>query len=177
MTEPTTSNELHDSAKNLDLNQLKHELHASMTTRMSQMMSTMKDDMLQQFKDYFATSEPGLQDSPHSNTEGEPNNIAEATEQNDGAGDFDDLAAELSTTDKTGPPVDGNVADIVNDLLQNLLPKTKLDELVTKYPRPENCQSLVAPKINKMVWQKLKPDARTTDGSMQRCQKLFISAI
>lgn len=107
MTEPTTSNELHDSAKDLDLNQLKHELHASMTT-MSQMMSTMKDDMLQQFEDYFAPSEPGLQDSPHSNTEGEPNNIAEATEQNDAAGAFDDLAAEFSTTDKTGPPVTGN---------------------------------------------------------------------
>ena len=181
MAEPTTSNELHDSAKECavpaNLNQLKHDLHAAMTTMMSEMMSTMKDDMLQQFEDYFAPSETWLNDSPHSNTEGEPNNIADANEPNDTSGAFDDLAAEFSTTDKAGPPVDGKLADIITDLLQNPLPKAKLDELVTKYPRPENCQSLVAPKINKMVWQKLKPDTRTTDGSMQRCQKLFISAI
>ena len=28
-----------------------------------------------------------------------------------------------------------------------------------------------------MVWQKLKPDTREIDGSMQRCQKLFISVL
>ena len=64
MAEPTTSNDLHDSAKECavpaNLNQLKHDLHASMTTMMSEMMSTMKDDMLQQFEDYFAPSETGL---------------------------------------------------------------------------------------------------------------------
>ena len=83
----------------------------------------------------------------------------------------------FSTTYQTSTPVDEKLADIVNDLLQNPLPKTQLDELVTKYPRPENCQSLVAPKINNMVWQKVKPDTRATDGSMQRFQKLFISAL
>ena len=55
-----------------------------MTTMMSEMMSTMKDDMLQQFKDYFAPSEPGINDTPHSNTEGEPNNIAAAQARHTG---------------------------------------------------------------------------------------------
>ena len=38
--------------------------------------------------------------------------------------------------------------------------ETKVGELVTIYPRPKNCQYLVAPKINKMVWQKLKSDTQ-----------------
>ena len=85
--------------------------------------------------------------------------------------------AEFSTTYTTVPPVDKKLTDIINDLLQSRLPKTKLDELETKYPRPENYQSLVARKINEMVWQKLKPDTRAIDGTVQRCQKLFISAL
>ena len=82
-----------------------------------------------QFPDYFAPSEPGLNDSPHSNTEGEPNNLADANEQNDTPGVFDDVAAELCTTYKNGPPVDEKLADRVNDLLQSPLPIPKLDEL------------------------------------------------
>ena len=130
---------------------------------MTTMMSTMKDDMLQQFEDYFGHSKPEINESPHSNPEQDSNNVAAAidtfflsNEPNDTSGGFDDLAAEFSTTDKIGPAVDAKLTDMVNDLLQNPLLKAKLEELVTKYPSPENCQSLVAPKINKMVWQKLK---------------------
>ena len=57
---------------------------------MSEMMSTMKDDMLQQFEDYVVPSEPGLNDSPRFNAEGDPNNIADANEQNYTPGAFDD---------------------------------------------------------------------------------------
>ena len=55
--------------------------------------------------------------------------------------------------------------------------KTKLEEVTDKYPRPENCESLVVPKVNKIVWQQLKQSARTTDSAMQKCQKLFTSAM
>ena len=95
--------------------------------------------MLQQFEDYFAPSEPGLNDGPHSNTKGDPNNIAHANEQNDTPGAFDDLALEFSITYKTGPPVDEKLGHIVMIYLQIPPPKTKLDELVMKYPYPENC--------------------------------------
>ena len=82
MTEQTTSKELNDLEKDCtvpaDLTQLKHDLHASMTTMMSDMMSTMKDDMLHQFEDYFAPLEPGPNDSPHSHTKSDLNNMADS---------------------------------------------------------------------------------------------------
>ena len=90
---------------------------------------------------------------------------------------FDELAAEFSTADKTGPSVDEKFAKLIRKLVTNQLPKAKIEELLQKYPRPGNCDLLVAPKVNKVVWQQLKQGTRTADSSMQKCQKLFIPSI
>ena len=53
-----------------------------------------------------------------------------------------------------------NGPEKVYAVIADPLLETKVDELVTIYRRPEYCQYLVAPKINKIVGQKLKPDGR-----------------
>ena len=63
------------------------------------------------------------------------------------------MTEQTTSTDLNGPEKD--CAFIAEPLLE-----TKVHHLVTIYPRPEYCQYLVAPKINKMVWQKLKLDIR-----------------
>ena len=75
------------------------------------------------------------------------------------------------------PAVDEKLANIVNDLCTDHLPKTKLDEVLEKYARPDNCTLLVAPKINIIVWQQLKQPVRTADGLIQKAQKLLLSAV
>ena len=52
---------------------------------------------------------------------------------------FDNLAAELSATDKTGAPLNAKLATMLEDLIKGDLPKTKLKGLVEKYLKQENC--------------------------------------
>ena len=68
------------------------------------------------------------------------------------------MTEQTTSTNLNGP-------EKVYAVIADPLLETKVDELVTIYRRPEHCQYLVAPKINKIVWQKLKPDRR----DVRRC--------
>jgi len=46
-----------------------------------------------------------------------------------------------------------------------------------KYLRPENCTNLVAPKINKQVWQQLRQETRNNDSAFQKAQSLLLSGL
>ena len=75
---------------------------------------------------------------------------------------FKSLAEEFSVAEKTAPAIDSNLAEIVKSLLLEKLPKDKLEEVQNKSLRPENCTNLVAPKINKQIWQQLCQGQGTT---------------
>ena len=91
------------------------------------------------------------------------------------SGEFQTFASEFSVTEKTSAPVDDDLAKIVMGLINDKLPKMKLDELTEKYSRPENCEFLVAPKTNKAVWNQLRESTKKADNGMQKCQKMFMS--
>ena len=82
------------------------------------------------------------------------------------------LAQEFSTSEKTSPAVDSELARIIEGLINNKLPKAKLDELTERYHRPENSTFLLAPKANKTIWSQLKDSTKKADIGMQMC---FIS--
>ena len=46
-----------------------------------------------------------------------------------------------------------------------------------KYLRPENCTNLVAPKINKQIWQQLRQETRNSDSAFQKTQSQLISGL
>ena len=54
---------------------------------------------------------------------------------------MDKLVPEFSKSEKTSPAVDNELAMIIAGLINNKLPKPKLDELLGQYHRPENCNS------------------------------------
>jgi len=81
---------------------------------------------------------------------------------------FKSLAEEFSVIEKTSPAIDA--------VLQKL-PKEKLSEVQAKDLRPENCTNLVAPKINKQIWQQLRQETRNTDSAFQKVQSLLISGL
>ena len=87
------------------------------------------------------------------------------------------LAEEFSVTEKTSSAMEANLAEIVKSLLNEKLPKEKLSEVQAKYLRPENCTNLVAPKINKQIWQQLRQETRNTDSAFQKAQSLLISGL
>ena len=65
---------------------------------------------------------------------------------------WEHISQEFSVAEKTGPAIDEKLAQLVTGLIPEKLPRTKLDELVELYPRPDNCPLLVAPKCNKGVF-------------------------
>ena len=93
------------------------------------------------------------------------------------SGEFQTFASEFSVTEKTSAPVDDDRAKIVMGLINDKLPKMKLDELTEKYSRPENYEFLVAPKTNKAVWNQLRESTKKADNGMQKCQKMFMSSM
>ena len=90
---------------------------------------------------------------------------------------FKSLAEEFSVVEKTAPAIDSNLAEIVKSLLLEKLPKDKLAEVQNKYLRPENCTNLVAPKINKQIWQQLRQETKNTDSAFQKAQSLLLSGL
>ena len=52
-----------------------------------------------------------------------------------------------------------------------------MEDLVDKYLRPQNCEILVSPKVNKVVWHHLKQGTKTADSAIQKCKKLCISSM
>ena len=85
--------------------------------------------------------------------------------------------AEFSTNERTSSSIDDDLLKIIEGLINNKLPKEKIDGLTEKYPRPENCKLLVVPKTNRAVWNQLKDATKKADMGMQKCQKLFMTAM
>ena len=47
----------------------------------------------------------------------------------------------------------------------------------SKYLRPENCTNLVAPKVNKQIWQQLRQETKNNDSAFQKAQSLLLSGL
>ena len=69
---------------------------------------------------------------------------------------FKSFVEQFATGERTGPVIDHDLATLVNDLLTEKLTKEKLEPVQDKSLKPENRENLVAPKINKPIWQQLK---------------------
>ena len=79
---------------------------------------------------------------------------------------------EFSILEKTSPAIDANLAE--------KLTKEKLAKVQSKYLRPENCTNLVAPKINKQIWQQFLPETMiqlSRRHSPCSCQMLYFSCV
>ncbi len=91
--------------------------------------------------------------------------------------DFKALALEFSTVEKTSAALDTDLAELVNGLINDRVPKEKLDQSQDKYLRPENCPWLMPPKVNKQIWQQLRQETRNSDFAFQRALGFLMSGI
>ena len=86
----------------------------------------------------------------------ETKSVQESSEKSN----FESFATQFATGEKTGPSIDKVLSNIMQSLLNEKLPKEKLDAVQKEYLRPENCTNVAAPKINKQIWQQLKQDTK-----------------
>ena len=102
--------------------------------------------------------------------------------RNEVSGDLKDLEGEfwvLNTKKTTSSPIDDDLMKNIGGLINNKLPKEKIDGLTGKYPRPENCKLFVVPKTNRAfgINSKRVPKKPTWDRCyVEKCHKLFWSA-
>ena len=124
MTEQTNlcSTPEQDSTRN---DNLPDSIKDSMAMMMTEMMASFKQDLLTQFDDYFSSSalEEGLTDTVAPEN-GESSAVADAVDTYLNAEaeatpsqstPFANLAAEFSTADKTGPPIDEQLAHLLTN--------------------------------------------------------------
>ena len=157
----------------------------SWKTEIQGLFASLKQDLREEIEAKFR-----VLDGPESNEDESSNGDEESTEVSpaltsclaDYLGDapkssFDNLAEEFSTADKTSAPVDAKLATLIEELIKGNLPKAKLEQLVKKYPRPENCKMLVSQKVNRAIWNQLSPNTKSSDRALQKAQQLFIFSI
>ncbi|KAJ8042292.1 hypothetical protein HOLleu_13311 [Holothuria leucospilota] len=87
------------------------------------------------------------------------------------------FALKFAGPSDEGAPLDSELAGSVNFLLTNKLEEKQLTETGQKYLRPSNCDFLVVPKVNPVIWEHLTPGTRSNDARLQRCQKPLLKGL
>lgn len=84
------------------------------------------------------------------------------------------LALDFSKDDKVSSPISKQLAEIINKRWASKLGENKVKETVEKYDRPENCEKLVAPKVNPEIWEKLSHYGKKQDLRLSAIQNMIV---
>ncbi|XP_046560886.1 uncharacterized protein LOC124269878 [Haliotis rubra] len=104
-----------------------------------------------------------------------PSNMAAATV--DGNSLLSKLASSYKPVDCIGEPVQKEMADLVNDMMCTKLEEKQKLAIFDKHLRPENCDKLMAPRVNSEIWRIMEPETRNKDISLQKSQNLLCKGI
>ena len=186
LTSPTIKNDLAD---------IKAAMTEMMSSFKTELLSHVNASISQVYQYFEQAAEQEVQDDSVSVPEADP--LPEHSEDNlvDKIANFAKDKSSQSQTDlsentvfktfveqfapgeQTGQAIDHDLSTIVNELLTEKLTKEKLEPVQDKYLKPENCENLVAPKINKPIWQQLKQETKNTDSTFQKLQQLSLSSL
>ena len=94
-------------------------------------------------------------------------------EQCDGGNDplLSEIAEDLLNADESGPAVETQLADFINNLWSKKLSDSKLKDKSAKYLRPANCETLATPRVNPEIWDKLSHSVKQQDLRSSSTQK------
>ena len=84
------------------------------------------------------------------------------------------LALDFSTNDNVSRPISQQLAEIINKRWASKLGENKVKETVEKYDRPENCEKVVAPKVNPEIWEKLTHYGKKQDLRLSAIQNMIV---
>ena len=129
---------------------LSDDLKSSITSMMTVMMFTFKDELLWEFEGYFSSADlrSGQETVTTDTSVGQeccPNyaSVSDAyftAKPNDSSvsSPLPDLVMEFVTTDKTGPAIDKKLTltGLVNGLCEDQLPRAKLEEVIREISSP-----------------------------------------
>ncbi|CAB4029624.1 Hypothetical predicted protein [Paramuricea clavata] len=82
-----------------------------------------------------------------------------------------EISQDFDKEEDVGPKINQQLADIVNTRWSTKLNEAKIKEKMEKYPRPANCEKLIAPRVNAEIWDKLDQKAKHHDLRASAIQK------
>ena len=100
-----------------------------------------------------------------------------AADNIDTGGLLREIALDLKVKEQTGKAVNDELAAIVDSLLAEKIPDTKLQAKVDLYPRPDNVNGLKTPRVNQLIWQQLATTVKTYDSKQQRTQTTLLACV
>ena len=89
---------------------------------------------------------------------------------------YDKLIGKYTEPEKNGPKVNPKLAELVKDILKSKLTDKKKSEIIERNLKPENCDLLTVPRVNKEVWN-IMFSSKQKDLLLQKDQKTLIAAI
>lgn len=100
------------------------------------------------------------------------------TDNTEGEQDFeedliDTVAQVYDTEEKLDAELPASTANLVNKGLRNPVPTPREKEMTDKVLRPQNCPSLITPRVNQEIWKTLQRGTKETDVALQRAQTLI----
>ena len=84
------------------------------------------------------------------------------------------FALDFSTDDKVSRPISKQLAEIINKRWASKLGENEVKETVEKYDRPENCEKLVASKVNPEIYEKLTHYGKKQDLRLSAMQNMTV---
>ena len=95
-----------------------------------------------------------------------------------GDGNFDWEIPQLQTEDKKKcGKISSGLAKAVNASVTIKSNADSIKSIKDKYYRPENCENLCVPRVNREIWSALSRQANTQDSKMQDIQKSLVKGM
>ncbi|XP_069107778.1 uncharacterized protein [Argopecten irradians] len=87
------------------------------------------------------------------------------------------LQDKYNKTEKVSPAINPELAKVVTTMVDQGLDDTHVTELMEKYKRPNNCDSLTVSKINQELWDQIQPGTRSQDIKLQKIQATLVKSM
>ena len=88
-----------------------------------------------------------------------------------------EIVQDLDIEEKTGNDVDEGLVKLLSGLLKDKLQEDKVQTRIDKYPRPGNVKGLRTPRVNRLIWNQISPQACTSDSKSQKSQNALVASI
>ena len=92
------------------------------------------------------------------------------------------LSDKLASAENAGPPISEGLAKIINTIVRDRLSRKedatkKRMSIMENNLRPENCETMAAPRVNKEIWGSMSAQTRGNDIEYQKTQNALLKAL
>jgi len=72
---------------------------------------------------------------------------------------LNEMSEFYDESEETSDPIEKRLAKTINTSLRANISESKFKEIKSKFKRPQNCQNLIIPTVNEVVWTKGIPSS------------------